>query len=106
MAESFVQVLLLARELKLVRVGLVSVDGTKVDANASKHRSVRYDRAKELVEQLRADIDELMSKAEQADTKGALDSQSLPEELARPGEAGRAARCGVSAPGEPSQGTC
>ena len=82
-AESFVQVLLLARELKLVRVGLVSVDGTKVDANASKHRSVRYDRAKELVEQLRADIDELMSKAEQADTKGALDSQSLPEELAR-----------------------
>ena len=60
-AESFVQVLLLARELKLVRVGLVSVDGTKVDANASKHRSVRYDRAKELVEQLRADIDELMN---------------------------------------------
>ena len=45
----------------------MSVDGTKVDANASKHRSVRYDRAKELVEQLRADIDELMSKAEQAD---------------------------------------
>ena len=82
-AESFVQVLLLARELKLVRVGLVSVDGTKVDANASKHRSVRYDRAKELVEQLRADIEELLNQAEQADTKGALDSQSLPEELAR-----------------------
>ena len=82
-AESFLQVLLLARELKLVRVGLVSVDGTKMYANASKHRSVRYDRAKELVEQLRADIDELMNQAEQADTKGALDAQSLPEELTR-----------------------
>ena len=82
-AESFLQVLLMARELKLVRVGLVSVDGTKVDANASRHRSVRHDRAKELVEQLRVDIDELMNQAEQADTKGALDSQSLPEGLAR-----------------------
>ena len=82
-AESFVQVLLLARELKLVGVGLVSVDGTKVDANASKHRSVRYDRAKALVKQLRADIDELLDKAEQADTSGGVDSLSLPGELAR-----------------------
>jgi hypothetical protein len=82
-SESFLQVLLLARELELVRVGLVSVDGTKLDANASKHRSVRYDRAKALVEQLRADIDELLEKAEQADSSGGVDSQSLPEELAR-----------------------
>lgn len=82
-AETFLQVLLLARELKLVRVGLVSVDGTKVDANASKHRSVRYDRAKVLVEQLRADIDELLEQAEQADAGGAPDAQSLPDELRR-----------------------
>ena len=39
-SESFLQVLLLARELKLLRVGLVSVDGSKFKANASKHRSV------------------------------------------------------------------
>ena len=90
MAESFLQVLLLARELKLVRVGLVSVDGTKMDANASKHRSVRYDRAKALVEQLRADIEELMNQAEQADAKGGPDTQSLPEELE-----GRARRDGA-----------
>ncbi len=82
-AESFLQVLLLARELKLLRVGLVSVDGTKVDANANKHRSVRYDRAKVLVEQLRADIDTLMEKAEQADKQDGGDGQSIPEELAR-----------------------
>lgn len=82
-AETFLQVLLLARELKLVRVGLVSVDGSKVDANASKHRSVRYDRAQALVEQLRADIGELLEQAEQADAAGAADAQSLPEELRR-----------------------
>ena len=80
-AETFLQVLLLARELKLVRVGTVSVDGTKVDANASKHRSVRYDRAQALVEQLRADIDEWLEQAEQADAAGTADAQSLPEEL-------------------------
>ena len=43
--ESFLQVLLLAKELKLLKVGLVSIDGSKIKANASKHRSVRYDRA-------------------------------------------------------------
>ena len=41
-SESFLQVLLLARELKLLRVGLVSVDGSRFKANASKHRSVRW----------------------------------------------------------------
>ena len=82
-SESFVQVLLLARELKLVRVGMVSVDGTKMDANASKHRSVRYDRAQELVKQLRTDIDELLSQAEQADASCGGDVHSLPEELSR-----------------------
>ncbi len=82
-AETFLQVLLLARELKLVRVGVVSVDGSKVDANASKHRSVRYDRAKALVEQLRVDIAELLEQAERADGAGTPDAQSLPEELRR-----------------------
>ncbi len=45
---AFVQVLLLARESGLLRVGNVSIDGTKLDANASKLRAVRYDRAQEL----------------------------------------------------------
>ena len=63
-AESFLQVLLLAKELKLVKVGVVSVDGSKFDADASKHRSVRYDRAGELIEQLRLEIATLMERAE------------------------------------------
>ena len=45
---AFLQVLLLARESGLLWLGMVAIDGTKLDANASKIRSVRYDRAKEL----------------------------------------------------------
>jgi len=81
--ESFLQVLLLARELKLVKVGVVSVDGTKIEASASKHRSVRYDRAGELIDQLKLEISELMARAEASDGGGEEDPQSLPKELAR-----------------------
>jgi transposase len=82
-SESFLRVLLLAKELKLVKVGVVSVDGTKIDANASKHRSVRYDRAGELVEQLKLEIAEMMGRAEAADGSGEADPQALPKEIAR-----------------------
>ncbi|MCA9646352.1 MAG: transposase, partial [Myxococcales bacterium] len=82
-AEVFLQVLLLAQELKLLQVGIVSVDGTKLNANASKHRSVRYDRAGELSKKLRADVASLLEQAEQADRSNAVDPQALPKELAR-----------------------
>ena len=78
-AKAFEQVLLLAKELKLLRVGTVSVDGTKVDANANKRNSIRYDRAQEL----RGEIKALLNRAEQEDSKEAVDPQALPEELAR-----------------------
>ena len=81
--ESFLQVLLLAKELKLAKVGVVSVDGSKFDANASKHRSVRYDRAGELIEQLRLEIAALVERAEAADAGAAEDPQALPREIAR-----------------------
>ena len=81
--ESFLRVLLLARELKLVKVGVVSVDGTKIDANASKHRSVRYDRAGELIDQLKLEIADLMGRAEAADGGAEEDPQALPKEIAR-----------------------
>jgi len=81
--ESFLQVLLLAKELKLLKLGLVSVDGSKIKASASKHRSVRYDRAGELVEQLELEIAELMSRADAADGSDEDDPQALPREIAR-----------------------
>jgi hypothetical protein len=79
---AFLQVLLLARESGLLHLGTVSIDGTKIDANASKIRSVRYDRAKELRAKLAADIAELTTKAEAADAED-IDPQTLPAELAR-----------------------
>jgi hypothetical protein len=82
-SESFLQVLLLAKELNLLKVGRVSVDGTKLNANASKRRSIRYDRAQQLRSQLQGEIDELLNQAEQADDQGLSDDQRLPEDLSR-----------------------
>jgi transposase len=79
---AFLQVLLLAKEAGLLRLGTVAIDGTKLDANASKIKSVRYDRAKALREKLSADIAMLMNKAEAADAEGD-DPQALPAEIAR-----------------------
>src|SRR4029077_105848 len=79
---AFLQVLLLAREAGLLRLGMVWSDGTKIDANASKIRSVRYDRAQELRARLSADIAALIAQAEAADAED-RDPQALPAELAR-----------------------
>jgi transposase len=79
---AFLEVLMLAKEAGLLRVGAVSIDGTKIDANASKIKSVRYDRAKALREKLKADIAELTAKAEAADGED-VDPQALPKEIAR-----------------------
>jgi transposase len=79
---AFLEVLLLARESGLLKLGTVSIDGTKIDANASKIRSVRYDRARALRAKLAADIAELTAKAETADSEED-DPQALPREIAR-----------------------
>ncbi len=76
-SESFVQVLLMAKELKLLKVGKVSVDGTQVKANASKRRSIRYDRAQELREQLDLEIRGLLDQAEKADAEGGQYSMQI-----------------------------
>lgn len=82
-AAAFAEVLLMARELGLLRLGMVSIDGSKVDANASKIRSVRYDRARELRARLDQDIAALMARAEAADAEDAPDPQALPKKIAR-----------------------
>jgi transposase len=79
---AFLEFLLLARESGLLKLGTVSIDGTKIDANASKIRSVRYDRAMALRAKLAADIAELTAKAEAADAQDS-DPQALPAEIAR-----------------------
>ena len=82
-ASCFVRVLEMAQELKLLKVGRVSVDGTTLRANASKNRNVRYDRAGELVKQLELEVRELMEQAERADRGEGDDGQKLPKELSR-----------------------
>ena len=82
-SEAFAQVLMMGRELGLLKVGMVSIDGTKIDANASKIRSLRYDRAKALREQLDKDIATLLARAEAADSEDLPDPQALPPEISR-----------------------
>lgn len=79
---AFVQTLELARQVGVLKIGTVSVDGTHIKANASKDKNVRYDRAVELRQQLQKDIKGLLDQAEQAD-RNKEDSQKLPEELVR-----------------------
>lgn len=81
---AFLHVLLLARETGLLRLGTVSIDGTKIDADASKIRSMRYDRAMALRAKLAANIAALTAQAETADAED-QDLQALPAELARRG---------------------
>ncbi len=79
---AFLEMLLLARESGILKLGTVSIDGTKIDANASKIRSVRYDRAQALRAKLAADIAKLTAKAAAADAQDS-DPQALPAEIAR-----------------------
>jgi len=81
--QAFAEVLQLAREMGLVKLGTVSVDGSHIKANASKHKSLRYDRAGQLEKLLRKDIEALLARAENADRQETGDEQKLPQEIAR-----------------------
>lgn len=81
-AACFLRVLELAKELGLLQVGSVAIDGTRLAAQASKHRNVGYARAGELITQLESDIAELLQKAEAADTVP-QEKEKLPAELTR-----------------------
>jgi transposase len=81
-AAAFVDLLELARELKLLRLGTVSLDGTHIRASASKDQNVTYERAQQLRTQLRQDVDQLLQQAESAD-QTEEDPQRLPQEIAR-----------------------
>ena len=79
----FVKILLLAREMGLLKLGTVGLDGTKIHANASKHSALSYEHAAKIEAQLKAEVAELLAKAEVADQADVPDGMSIPEELAR-----------------------
>ena len=85
LSESFVKVLQLAQELKVLKVGqlTVSVDGTKVLANASKHSAISYERAGKQIEQLELEVQQLLAKAEQADATPLQEGLTIPQEITR-----------------------
>ena len=79
----FVKVLLLAREMGVLRMGTVALDGTKIHANASRHSALSYEHAGKIEAQLKAEVADLLAKAEAADQTDIPGGISIPEELAR-----------------------
>ncbi|NCC06062.1 MAG: IS1182 family transposase [Proteobacteria bacterium] len=79
----FVQILLIAREMGFLKLGKVSLDGTKIKANASKHRALSWKHACKLEAQLKAEVEELLRHAEEADRSDLPDGLDIPAELAR-----------------------
>ncbi len=80
--ECFVEVLEFAREIGLLKVGHVSIEGTHLRANASKDKNLTLARAQELETRLRADVQGLLDQAEAADQAGLERDPRLPEHLA------------------------
>ena len=69
LASLFVQVLKLAEKAGLVKLGHVALDGTKIKANASKHKAMSYDRMKKREAELAAEVDRWLKAAEAADAE-------------------------------------
>jgi len=63
----FAQVLVIAHEMGLLKLGNISLDGSKIHADASKSHAVSYGRLLELEQRLRTEVEELMALGEQAD---------------------------------------
>jgi transposase len=79
----FVQVLLLAQEAGVLKLGTISLDGTKVHADASKRKAVSYQRLLEVEAQLRTEVEELFALSEQSDQPEAPDGLVVRDEIAR-----------------------
>jgi transposase len=79
----FAQILLIAHQIEVLKQGNVSLDGSKIKANASKHKALSYEHACKLEEQIKAEVSELLKKAEAADRSDIPDGMDVPEELER-----------------------
>jgi transposase len=89
LAKLFVQVLTLCRQAGLVKLGHIALDGTKIKANASKHKAMSYGRMVTEEARLQAEVDALLKEAEVADARDDAAygpdrrGDELPAELAR-----------------------
>lgn len=78
----FLQILLIASEMGILKLGSVSLDGTKIKANASKHKALSYEYACKLEDKLQQEIFFLMAKAKELDN-GENNDINIPEEIQR-----------------------
>jgi transposase len=79
----FVQVLMLAREMKCLKLGAIALDGTKIAANASKHSALSWEHANRIEAQLREEVQLLLKLAEDSDSRPVGDGLDVPAEIAR-----------------------
>lgn len=79
----FHQVLLIAQGMGLLQLGTVSLDGTKIKANASKHKALSHGHANQIEAQLKTEVDELLRLADEADNSSLPDEMDVPAELQR-----------------------
>jgi transposase len=79
----FVQVLLLAQETGVLKLGTISLDGTKVHADASKRKAISYQRLIELEAQLQVEVEELFALSEQSEQPEVPDGLVVSKEIAR-----------------------
>jgi len=84
LADLFVQVVKLAQEMGLVRLGTVAIDGTKIKANASRHKAMSYERMQQAEAELKAQIDALLERAKTTDAAEADEPEvDIPAEVQR-----------------------
>lgn len=84
LSELFVQVVKLARECGLVKLGTVAVDGTKIKANASRHKAMSYERMRAAEQELKRQIDALLDQARSADAAEQNEPETdIPAEIQR-----------------------
>ena len=85
----FLQILMMARTLGVLQLGNVSLDGSKIKANASKHKAMSWDYANKLEQQLQEEVAALLAQAEQAEQADEAEPDiglDIPEEFeAAPG---------------------
>ena len=79
----FAQILTIAHTMGVCKLGKISLDGTKVKANASKHKALSWGHACKLEKQIHVEVEALLRQAEQADEKELTEAMSIPDELAR-----------------------
>jgi len=79
----FVQVLMFAREMDMFKLGKISLDGTKLKANASKHKALSYQHLQKIEQQVKAEVAALTAQAEAVDSTPINDGMDIPAEIAR-----------------------